>query len=132
MVLNIVMAMAPCAQLSPRCWSTPPDFVFQAVWQTCRAAFALEIFADISSASYGCSPETFTIPLSFWPMMRLCEPTADSANAMVSEDSSVQLCRPYDACQVNSPVLGMLMDAWFVPHGAVPICDQYIVVPTEA
>ena len=36
------------------------------------------------------------------------EPTAVSPNARVFEDPSVQFCKPYDACKVNRPVLGIL------------------------
>src|SRR4051794_38839167 len=105
-VLNIVIAMQPCAQFSPRCASTAPDFEFQADWQTCKAAFALLRLVDASIISYVCNPPMLCNPLSFWPLLRLCVPTTASANAIVFDDPSVQLRMPYACCQVNSPVLG--------------------------
>src|SRR5262249_32317763 len=77
---------------------------------------------------------TFWSPMSRWRGCSVWVPTTASENAIVFEVPSVQFWMPYEACQVNSPVLGMLIEVTLrFPQGAwLPRSPQVIVVPTLA
>src|SRR4051812_41145743 len=106
MVLNMVVHMAPCTQLSPRCRSI--EVLAPAFQAAVQAAIPESTPAGLSKASC-CKAMagrlTFARPMSFWWGFWVVEPTVDSAKAIELDVPSVMAPIDLLCCQAKNPVV---------------------------